>query len=273
MYFYHHIESPHILFHHTVSNECTEDFALHCHAEYELYYYIRGDVSYLVEGQSYPLEPHSMLLLAPGTFHGVRINSDVPYERYCLHFDAALLASSMVEPVSRIFEGRIYYQDMKRFQFLEFFEAVDSCLKFSAPIRETVLSVRAQSLIYQLFLLEQEDNPEESAQEADASLIRRLLSYLNQHLTGELTLDGLAEQFYISKHHLNKIFRRSTSTTVMDYVIHKRVAMACQLIREGVPASAAAEQSGFHDYSAFYRACKRITGSTPSEFSRLLEKS
>ena len=81
MYYHHHLETPHILFHHTVSGEATPDFALHCHAEYEIYFYIRGDVSYLVEGQAYPLEPHSMLLLAPGTFHGVRIDSDAPYER------------------------------------------------------------------------------------------------------------------------------------------------------------------------------------------------
>ena len=54
MYYHHHLETPHILFHHTVSGEATPDFALHCHAEYEIYFYIRGDVSYLVEGQAYP---------------------------------------------------------------------------------------------------------------------------------------------------------------------------------------------------------------------------
>ena len=39
MYYHHHLETPHILFHHTVSGEATPDFALHCHAEYEIYFY------------------------------------------------------------------------------------------------------------------------------------------------------------------------------------------------------------------------------------------
>lgn len=94
----------------------------------------------------------------------------------------------------------------------------------------------AEALTYQLLMLSG-DSPGVGSlnSEQEGPLVRRLLSYLNLHLTEDLSLDGLAERFYISKHHLNKIFKRSTSTTVMDYVIHKRVAMARQLIREGLP--------------------------------------
>ena len=269
MYYHHHLETPHILFHHTVSGEATPDFALHCHAEYEIYFYIRGDVSYLVEGQAYPLEPHSMLLLAPGTFHGVRIDSDAPYERYCLHFDAALPAPRTLPLLNSIFQSHIYYRNAERLQLSAFFEAVEACRQLEPPVREEVLGTRAEALTYQLLMLSG-DSPGVGSlnSEQEGPLVRRLLSYLNLHLTEDLSLDGLAERFYISKHHLNKIIKRSTSTTVMDYVIHKRVAMARQLIREGLPAAAAAEQSGFHDYSAFYRACRRVTGATPSSFNQ-----
>ena len=153
MYYHHHLETPHILFHHTVSGEATPDFALHCHAEYEIYFYIRGDVSYLVEGQAYPLEPHSMLLLAPGTFHGVRIDSDAPYERYCLHFDAALPAPRTLPLLNSIFQSHIYYRNAERLQLSAFFEAVEACRQLEPPVREEVLGTRAEALTYQLLML------------------------------------------------------------------------------------------------------------------------
>lgn len=51
----------------------------------------------------------------------------------------------------------------------------------------------------------------------------------------------------------------------MDYLIYKRVIMARQLILNGHTASDAAAQSGFGDYSTFYRAYKKLMHHAPSE--------
>lgn len=51
-----------------------------------VYYFIRGDVSYLVEGRQYTPTPQSILIMSPNVFQGVKINSEATYERYALHF-------------------------------------------------------------------------------------------------------------------------------------------------------------------------------------------
>lgn len=71
--------------------------------------------------------------------------------------------------------------------------------------------------------------------------------------------------FFISKYYMNRAFKKATGTTVMDYLIYKRVIMARQLILNGHTASDAAAQSGFGDYSTFYRAYKKLMHHAPSE--------
>ena len=80
-----------ISFGYTESREMTTKYDLHCHNFYEIYFFVEGDVDYLVEGTYYKPEPGSLLLFAPNAFHGVKINSRAPYKRYTLHFDQNLL--------------------------------------------------------------------------------------------------------------------------------------------------------------------------------------
>ena len=93
--------------------------------------------------------------------------------------------------------------------------------------------------------------------------VTRIIWYLNQHLKENITLDQLSERFFISKHHLNKVFRKATGTTVFDYLLHKRITAAQQLLITGYSAQEAASQAGFGDYSSFYRAYTRINGHSP----------
>lgn len=95
--------------------------------------------------------------------------------------------------------------------------------------------------------------------------VTEILFYMNKHLSEPITLDDISAHFYISKHHLNKVFRRATGTTVMDYLMRKRVVYAQLLLNNGCHAKEAAFSSGFGDYSSFYRAYVKTLGHTPGK--------
>ncbi len=80
-----------VLFAYSLSEESSYDYSLHCHNYHELYYFIEGNVDYLVEGRQYHPTPHSLLLLTPNVFHGVKINDTKPYRRFALHFLPGIL--------------------------------------------------------------------------------------------------------------------------------------------------------------------------------------
>ena len=67
----------------------------------------------------------------------------------------------------------------------------------------------------------------------------------------------------MSRYHFMRLFKAQTGSTVHAYVRQKRLMNAARLIREGVPAAKAAEESGYGDYSAFHRAFKASFGVSP----------
>ncbi len=53
-------------------------------------------------------------------------------------------------------------------------------------------------------------------------VVDAVLHYINEHYSESLTLDQLAEQFFISKYHLLRKFDAQVGTTVHRYILQKR---------------------------------------------------
>lgn len=102
-----------------------------------------------------------------------------------------------------------------------------------------------------------------SASAGDSKVIA-ILQYLNLHLTEPLSIDELAERFYISKFHMMRRFKEETGYTIHHYTAEKRLLLARQLLRSGQPAMEVCSRSGYQDYSTFSRAYRRRFGVSPS---------
>ena len=102
-----------------------------------------------------------------------------------------------------------------------------------------------------------------SAEAVSDPKIAQVLSYINENLTGELSVEALCERVYLSRYHFMRLFKAQTGLPVHAYVRQKRLIQAARLIREGMPASRAAAESGFADYSAFHRAFREVFGTSP----------
>ena len=81
-----------------------------------------------------------------------------------------------------------------------------------------------------------------------------------------LTLDQLAEQFFISKYHLLRKFDAQVGTTVHRYILQKRLLNAKQLLAGGVPPNEVCQYCGFGDYANFYRAFRAEYNQTPRQY-------
>jgi len=109
--------------------------------------------------------------------------------------------------------------------------------------------------------------PEREEKKLDEK-IERTLSYINENLTRELTVDALADRVYLSRYHFMRLFKAQTGATVHAYIRRKRLLYAARLIREGVNANKAAFDSGFADYSTFHRAFTESFGMSPGKLKR-----
>ena len=95
--------------------------------------------------------------------------------------------------------------------------------------------------------------------------LKETLSYINENLAADLSIDTLADRVFLSRYHFMRLFKEQTGSTVHQYVRQKRLLYAARLIREGVPAVRAAGDAGFNDYSVFHRAFRSSFGISPTD--------
>lgn len=90
------------------------------------------------------------------------------------------------------------------------------------------------------------------------------MEYIHSHLTGDISVDLLAEHFFISRYHMMRLFRQETGYTIGGYLNEKRLLLARELLAQGVPLTRLAFDCGFKNYPAFLRAWKKAFGTTPA---------
>lgn len=246
------------------------DFVMHVHEQFEIYYFMAGDAHYLVEGSEYPLEPGCLLIMRPMETHRVKILGDKPYERYSLSFspelldtadpDRRLLAPFLQHPLG---QSNLYRPaEFKGEQPLELFEGM--CIPVSdAGSRRLEILIHLYPLlgaIRHAFLQKQADNEGTVPSRAE-----EIVGYINRHLFDELSLDFLAGRFFLSTSQLGRLFRQATGSSVWEYIMIKRLMAAHGKIKGGMPVTAACQECGFRDYSAFYRAYVKRFGRSPKK--------
>jgi AraC-like DNA-binding protein len=105
------------------------------------------------------------------------------------------------------------------------------------------------------------------------STVYDVLGYINEHYNENMSLDDLANKFFVSKYHLAREFQRLVGTSVHRYIIQKRLVMAKQMLSTGRPSSEVYQNCGFGDYSNFYRAFKAEYRISPKEYVLRLKDS
>lgn len=245
---------------HTDGDEAREGHAQHCHSEYEIYYCLEGDVKIQSEGMEYKPTPDSILLFAPGVFHGVTPNPG-RYNRVTIHFLSQLLTPREKEILLPMFSAKTTsYPLTEHYGIRNYVQAVLDCMALRPPVQQMALHARIRSLLIQIHLMQEKGSVQMAVGDRQT---QEIVSYINQNLHRPLRLEDLAGRFYISKNQLTAIFRKTMGTTVTSYIRMKRLALAQREIQQGIPATVAAVNAGFGDYSNFYRCHRQIYGKSP----------
>ena len=252
-----------------------KEVALHHHDFYEVYFFLSGNVQYNIESRSYLLTPGDVLLISPMELHQPMFGSEHrEYERIVLWIDKQFLEgfslpgqsfTACFDTDSPNHSNLLRLEGVQR-QYLMFqLEQLMQEYTSREPYQEiSALSYLAQVLI-QLNRLALQQRREEAMSVPD-STVYNVLGYINEHYNENLTLDELANRFFISKYHLSREFQRLVGTSVHRYIVQKRLVMAKQMLSAGKPSSEVYQSCGFGDYSNFYRAFKAEYQISPKEF-------
>ena len=91
-----------------------------------------------------------------------------------------------------------------------------------------------------------------------------MMKYIDKHLSEDLSIEQIAERFYLSKYHMMRLFKQETGQSMYEYLIFRRLLKSRELIDQGQSATESCYNSGFRSYSSFTRAYAKYFGSTPT---------
>lgn len=260
------------LFH--LKDNSPKEYEYHYHDFHKLIWFISGEVEYHIEGKSYKLEPHDILLVNRGEIHKPFITAGTEYERYVFYISPDFLDehSEGEDTLDLCFRMALKEQgNVIRLSPSESRTLFETVKLLDRAGKEEIYASRMYCRILFLKLLIELNrccisNPEVFHKMAryDKKVVE-IIHYINENLASDLTIETLSDKFFLSKYHMMRKFKEETGYSMHQYILEKRILAARNLILEGSAATVASVECGFKDYSTFSRAYKKLLGRLPSE--------
>lgn len=252
------------------------EVALHHHDFYEIYYFLNGNVNYIIEGRTYHLTPGDLLLISPLELHQPLIQPEKhPYERIVLWIDKQFIEQYTTESVSltRCFDvsapdhtNVMRLTSQQRQRIADLLERLLDESQTDSYGRDLMMNGLLVEFLVEVNRISASGTALPDPENRSAPLVAEVLDYINEHYHEPLTLDSLAAHFFVSKYHLLHEFNRHVGTSVYRYIIQRRLIIARQMLADGLAPTDVYQQCGFGDYANFYRAFKAEYHMSPKEY-------
>lgn len=239
----------------------------HYHEFCKLVLLVSGTGSYTVGSQRYLLQPGDAVLVGSRTVHRPEIDSGCVYERIIIYISPEYLKMQSTADCDllEVFSGQRGHviRDCKRIFSLA--AELERELSGTGYGRELLSGAALLRLLVRIGREQRrEDQAPPKPVDPTNPRVLSLMRYMEEHLAEDLDVDALAEQFYVSKFHMMRQFRRETGFTVHAYLQQRRLLHARDLMEKGMRATEACYRSGFRSYSSFTRAYGSFFGTTPT---------
>lgn len=243
------------------------ELKIHLHNYYEFLYFKSGDASYIVENNIYHINEGDLFVTRPGELHTLAFHSDRTYERHFIQISKDFLSEfNLFDKIdSRLMgtQNRIPAEIAKKYNLYDYFKKVEFYIVNRLPESDAMIkSYFIQFLVQLNSISEDEDTPVLVTR----TRIDDIIDYLTENISSDITLDFLADKFFINKYYMCHSFKDKTGLTIKEFINTRKVTKAKSLLSEGTDIMNLCYECGFNDYSTFYKTFKKLTGKSPKAF-------
>lgn len=253
---------------------------LHIHNFYEIFLLLEGDVEVYINDSKNHIRPGTLILFNDHEVHKSKLITPGIYRRCFIHIPPALLHrhSTAITNLSECFYNRepgtcnIFLLETEQNNFI--LQNLKKMIEVqrTKPLGYDVLteSYLIQILVMVNCLFENQLFTSDLSDKYPA-LIKEIMSYLDEHLLDELTLEQIAQAFFMDKYYICHIFKKETGTTLFRFLLLKRISLSRILLAQGKNITEACFQSGFRNYNNFITIFRKCTGCTPKQYKDMLK--
>ena len=273
----------------------------HIHETIELHFILEGQRLMFVDRETYRLSPHSAIVVNHNLIHKTSTAPGFPpdHHNFILQLDR-----SRFDQILRVAGLRGFDDFGDRFNGVATFNDSEWRLilaviaEFKAMCTEdknggTVSMEDAHAFLYlqalelasifakarrRLLHAELEANqkvvPETVVKTGVHQKVHEVALYLQTHIHESVSLEELAQRFFMSRSYLTRSFRNVTGFSVVEYMTYIRIQKAQQLLRESDRSiTEIADLCGFGNITYFEKVFKTTTGHTPVQYRKTVDTS
>lgn len=250
----------------------------------ELFFFIGGKMSLHLDGKLIPLKKFDVVYLPLGTVGApLTIDENQPNQLFFLRLnknyisqlknqsdDFGYLFDFTADPKPQLFrnESTLFNTIIARLL------ALTDEIRSDRYGRNTQIYIALNDLILHLNRLAYNcaEKDDRKSPKTKTSLFRNLIHYVEMNISEDLTLDHLAEVFFVSKYYISHLFKETTGISLHQYITKKRLSLCRDSLLDGANISKTYNLYGFKDYSSFYRAFRKEYGMSPKAYRENKDK-
>lgn len=243
----------------------------HSHYFYEVCLIVDGEGSYIEDGKVFPLEKNSLILTSPQAEHQLKSIEGISLFYFSFiaeEYEKSIIAQTKFSmPVMQLDDqDPIIFAWYSLLSLTNFYK--DSETSYDESFKQLGKSVLQLVLDRSVNVQKDQDALIEITKQTE--LLKDIKEYIRENKAQALSVDDIANHFYISKRQIFRLFKKYEPITCNNYIQQVKIEYAANLIRTtSLSITDIAERVGFSTPHYFSRVFTERMRDTPQNFRKL----
>ncbi|MFC3768981.1 helix-turn-helix domain-containing protein [Paenibacillus sp. GCM10012303] len=257
------------------------------HDFWELFYVDKGELWIDTDFGHYDLKQGDLIFFEPNRFHATRSNGKIAPNVFIVSFECR-------SPKMNFFKHNPLFRlaDREKAMLGLLMNEGDRTFGPDPSNRPTKRLVRKPNAPFageQMFVMflemlliqlirggtepeSRSELPPSILENQETGLVDEIIRYLENHLGQDISLEHICDEFAIGKTRLSILFKKQTGSSLIEYANRLKIEKAKAYIREdNFNFTEIAELLGYTSMHYFSKQFKQMTGSSPSEYAKILQ--
>lgn len=243
----------------------------HQHEFCEIIFITDGQGTVTANGISHPVKKGDLVIYNPDLVHAEENSADAPMQVLFLALNSLKITdlpeNYLLPPGLDI----VFHSDRFYDTFLSLFNRMISEFENKDIFYAEISQNLALTFVMYVFRIINEQEKDSTPLLQNNANISEALTYIQENLHQELTLESIANHCHLNKYYLSHLFSQYQGISLGKYVLQLRMKEAMHLLRETtLSVNDVADRVGFNDISYFCRTFKKETTLTPLQYRKKL---